>query len=290
MKAAAKAAGIGVVNGGFRGIPSENSVLSAARQIPAMFSSSVEANGGDLSVLNGEKIEAVRPCSELDDWEFTGGGVKAVGEMPRVVFGDAPPTMQEAMDATSDLREALDMACLSTPSVPGWDLSWLSTPLNTKIIDRVTSDDTPTAPKTALTAFTLLSENPAAQTVVASIACDPNVWTAVLQNEALVEFLQSNATVEYSEPSTDFQFNSSTSSQSSDYGEVLKKSLRNIKTKVVDMVTNLSDYFNNLFAVPMEEKSLKSGKKDGDDIAAVDIAKLMGLVVMVIAIIFFKRG
>lgn len=32
------------------------------------------------------------------------------------------------------------------------------------------------------------------QSVVASIACDPQVWNAVLKNDALVEFIQSQKT------------------------------------------------------------------------------------------------
>nr|GEV90105.1 phospholipid-transporting ATPase 1-like [Tanacetum cinerariifolium] len=53
---------------------------------------------------------------------------------------------------------------------------------------------TPSAPKGAIKAFRLLNENPQAQTVVASIASEPDVWNVVMQNAELVDFLQTHKT------------------------------------------------------------------------------------------------
>ncbi|CAL9245122.1 unnamed protein product [Arabidopsis halleri] len=49
-------------------------------------------------------------------------------------------------------------------------------------------------PQVALQAFAFLSENTAAQTDVASIACDPKVWDAVMENKDIMKFLQTNNT------------------------------------------------------------------------------------------------
>ncbi|TKY45620.1 hypothetical protein E2542_SST30384 [Spatholobus suberectus] len=53
----------------------------------------------------------------------------------------------------------------------------------------------PSAPQHAIQAFHLLSSSREAQAVVASLACDPNVWNAVMENPAVNSFFQSQQTV-----------------------------------------------------------------------------------------------
>lgn len=62
------------------------------------------------SSQNSYPIEAAmqRPCWELDHWEFAGGEEEMIGDpMPRLVFGGVP-TIEEAREATSQLKDALD--------------------------------------------------------------------------------------------------------------------------------------------------------------------------------------
>lgn len=107
MRTAAKIAGIGVGRTGFRGAPAahpaEQSVRNASRPASAMVSSQ-GAKPAEMAPLH-----ATAPY-ELDDWEFADAGdlVMAAGEpMPRMVFGGVP-TLEEAKEATSELKEAID--------------------------------------------------------------------------------------------------------------------------------------------------------------------------------------
>ncbi|GFZ07470.1 uncharacterized conserved protein [Actinidia rufa] len=208
MRAAAKVAGIGVVNGGRRGFLAENPVATAAartatRPASAAISTSDETRSGGFAVVSqNDVIDAgvQRPCWELDDWEFAGAEEEMIVQprepMPRLVFGCAP-TLQEAKDATSELKDALEKVYLSSPNSTGCGDSYMSDNESTlSLLSEtkacVTSETTvASVPKNALQAFRLLHESSTAQNVVASIASDPNVWHALLKNEALVEYLQS---------------------------------------------------------------------------------------------------
>ena len=102
MRAGGKLAG--VVNASFRGgIP--------AVAVPEHLSSKGRTIAGVLSSsdaqIDGSTVNKV--CSECDDdWEFP----QVEEAMPRLVFG-GPPSLQEAKDATSQLRTALDEYVLS---------------------------------------------------------------------------------------------------------------------------------------------------------------------------------
>ena len=111
MRAAAKVAGVGVVNAGLRGSPAVNSVeqpmASAARKA---------TTASVVSVVNSSKVGDVpvavqRPSWELDDWDFATVeeeiNVVTGEKLPRVVFGGVP-SFQEAKAATSELKDALD--------------------------------------------------------------------------------------------------------------------------------------------------------------------------------------
>lgn len=326
MRAAAKVAGIRVASGARRGAG------EGARPATAIVSSSSSSeevkSSGVLSASQNSAIESAavqRPCWELDDWEFAGGVgddvVKPSGEpMPRLVFGGAP-TLQEAKEATDELKDALEKLYPTSPhSIEGGDsllpvhqypFSLLSKPDYVETKDCVTSEKTAVSvPNNALKAFRLLNESPAAQNVVASIASDPNVWHAVLQNEALAEFLESQKSTN-SFPDTDPVKNGSVadaeftdnespksvdefsdSEKSADSGNGFMGFVQGIKTTVKDMMTNLSDYFQSIFGGPSEEKDYGGADGNAKSTFAEKAtgASFLGLAVMVIMVVVLKRG
>lgn len=106
MRAAGKVTGMAVFNGGLRGgsftPPVEQALRSVSR--PAAVGATVSSG-----VSSGVDVSAVQKASWEADWEFA--GVEDLSPPPepiaRVVF-DAAPTLQEAKEATTDLKEALD--------------------------------------------------------------------------------------------------------------------------------------------------------------------------------------
>ncbi|KAM7492648.1 hypothetical protein LguiA_035569 [Lonicera macranthoides] len=318
MRAAAKVAGFGVVNTSLRGFPSsspsEHSFTSATRRSKrAVVSSSPD------ETLNGniEDSSVQKPLGEIGDWEFAGGNEEMfVGEsgeyMPRLVFGGVP-TLDEAQVATSELKEALEKTYLS-PKSTGWTGSLISNKesglqrlsndeyLETKAC--VTTSDTtltPVVPKHAMQAFMFLNQSAAAQSVVASIASDPNVWGAVMQNPELVGFLKSynTSSVLEKEESVDAGFqdehipkDKSPNNDESGTGSWFTDSVKNIRLVVVEMMSGLSGYFQNIFGSPVGGKVPKEA--DGSDkISFVHTtlgASFMGLAIMVIMVVVLKRG
>uniref|UniRef100_A0A5B6YW31 Uncharacterized protein n=1 Tax=Davidia involucrata TaxID=16924 RepID=A0A5B6YW31_DAVIN len=328
MRAAAKVAGIGVVNSGLRGVPAEHPISAAARKatrpVSAVVSSSEDVKSNVLIASQNDKIDASvqRPCWEIDDWEFAGGEedlfMESREQMPRLVFGGAP-TLQEAKEATSELKDALEKVYLSSPKSTGGGGSLIagqesglsllpnSEYLETKACVASETTGSHAVPKNALQAFRFLNESPAAQTVVASIASDPNVWHAVLQNEALVEFLQlhktsasfsdmdpivneSAADAKFQDLQSPLSFHDSRPSQ--DFGDGFMGFLQKIKLAVVDMMSSLSDYFQNLFGGPATEKisADADGSARNTSMDRALGASFMGLAVMVIMVVVLKRG
>ncbi|KAF8409442.1 hypothetical protein HHK36_005518 [Tetracentron sinense] len=124
MRVASKVSGF-VINGGLRGSPlahvADQSVTSAARKssrpVAASVSSSVNEDGKSSVLISSQngKVEAAesghRPSWDLDDWEFAGDEEEllsdSVNPIPRVVFGGVP-TLEEAEEATSELKDALE--------------------------------------------------------------------------------------------------------------------------------------------------------------------------------------
>ncbi|WOG90557.1 hypothetical protein DCAR_0309801 [Daucus carota subsp. sativus] len=214
--------------------------------------------------------------NNIDDWELAGGGEEELMmEESRLVFGGAP-TPKEAQDATFQLKQAVNKAYL----LPD-DESVIGALVNSQ------ETTSPTLPTQAIQAFKLLNQNTAAQQVVASIACDPKVWNAVLQNEALVVFLQSQKS------SLDMD---SSSDKSAGHGEldccntedrnVIEDIVLNMKDTVVEMMNTLSDYFQNLFG--------STGAPDGSFTNSIDkdkamSASFMGLAVMVMMVVVLDR-
>ncbi|XP_047342040.1 uncharacterized protein LOC124945621 [Impatiens glandulifera] len=322
MRAASKFSGIGALRG-------DHPIFSAARKVTKP--TSVYLSSSDDYVKNNvlltsqeDKIDTAavqRPCWELDDWEFAGGEeedelfVGTDEPLPRVVFGGAP-TPQEAKDATSDLKDALEKVYLSSPDS---DQKKDSPPLSgsssgvSMIYDLENIGQTEirgnSVPRNAIQAFQILSDNPAAQSVVASIACDPNVWLAVMDNPELREFLLTKIN------------NSSSSSSCSEIIPLVKESMvciefpedddpsflekkleeledrmkefaKKMKIKAEKMVNNLSVYLNNIFGIQMDGKGCEVDNQNGE-FSLMEKAlgtSFMGLAVMVIMVVILKRS
>ncbi|OIT00357.1 PREDICTED: uncharacterized protein LOC109228889 [Nicotiana attenuata] len=319
FRAAAKVAGVTVANSGFRSVTAEHPVYTAARNVvrpvsvSAITSSSEDVKSG---VVHGGSVDVspVQKMSEFDDWEMTGGEeemiVKSGEPLPRVVFGGAP-SLQEATEATSDLKDALEKVYLSQPASDygGSCISGSSLLPFSKACVVSETVVTPSAPKHAIQAFRFLSETPAAQSVVASIACDPNVWTAVLQNPALQEFLESQKT-SASFPDSDQKMDESVAdtdsfSQSSPRSAFSKSEAEESKSKnsftgflqnvkrtvtqtVIDMMSSLSDYFNNLFGGNKVFIEADGSAKLGAMEKTLG-ASFIGLAIMAIMVVVLKR-
>ncbi|CAN1775004.1 Putative ribonuclease H protein At1g65750 [Linum perenne] len=299
MRTAAKVAGIGVVNSGFRGAvsglqPAEHSVRNASRPVSAVISSSSSTSSGTGVVQ--------RPVWELDEWELAGGEeeelmlLESAEPKPRLVFGP-PPTHQEAKEATSELKEALEKISLENPT-HGASIASVGFGERLGLPVLTTSELTGSknciasaapVPENAMRAFKLLNESPAAQlesfvpgnpslivsvgavamlsqfvlSVVASIAADPNVWHAVMNNDALTEFLQSHKPItsaineETAEsvadsssegigsPKLSEAFEDAWESQKSKTG--FMDILEDIKVSVVDMFGTVTSFLQNMF-------------------------------------------
>ncbi|CAN1347459.1 hypothetical protein LINPERPRIM_LOCUS41114 [Linum perenne] len=306
MRTAAKVAGIGVVNSGFRGAvsglqPAEHSVRNASRPVSAVISSSSSTSSGTGVVQ--------RPVWELDEWELAGGEeeelmlLESAEPKPRLVFGP-PPTHQEAKEATSELKEALEN---SVGFGERLGLPVLTTSELTGSKNCIAS--AAPVPENAMRAFKLLNESPAAQSVVASIAADPNVWHAVMNNDALTEFLQSHKpiTSAINEETAESVADSSSEGIGSpklseafeDAWEYQKSKagfmdiLEDIKVSVVDMFGTVTSFLQNMFgessagAVYETEAAGSNGKSTFRENTLG--ASFMALAVMAIMMVVLKR-
>lgn len=302
MRAAAKIAGIGVVNHGLRGgihvpPPAEQSIL---RGVKRPVSSIAASQTAEVAPFQKESAET------MDDWEFAGGIEEEVvggGEpIGRIVFGGLP-TKEEAKQATDDLKDALE-SFLSSPRSASSCASFSSDHVSGSGLELVSSSHhfqsksciiiDPKAcpePKYALQAFKLLSENPAAQSVVASIACDPNVWNAVLQNDALTEYLNSQRT----DGGDDDQYVTDAESiriiedlSGENNGNSLSDFVEKVRSTVAEMMNNVTDYVQKIFG---SFRNPSEGKEDGGSFFNVDKGApyIFSLAIMVIAIVLLKR-
>ncbi|KAJ0733782.1 hypothetical protein HanPI659440_Chr11g0412311 [Helianthus annuus] len=309
MRAAAKVAGISVLNGSLRG--GESPVVSAARQAKRSVASVVSSCSSDdlkLSVgcnndcNNNKSLLAEKACDE--DWEFACVEdelfMEAGEPVPRVVFGGAP-TVQEARQATSDLNYALEKTYLHPNATTAQTLSD-SEYSETKPCLVSETLVAPVPSKHAIQAFRLLNENPKAQSVVASIASDPNVWNAVLQNPDLVDFLQTHKT-DVVFPEADSNVNSPFDSTQEATGEskaaagkgfmdYVEEIKQKITVTVVDMMNTLSDTFQSFFGgSPKDGVTVNPDGTAGISMEQTAVgATLMGLAIMVISVVVLKRS
>ncbi|RDX84012.1 hypothetical protein CR513_34999, partial [Mucuna pruriens] len=196
---------------------------------------------------------------DVDDWEVADGG-EDVDAVPRVVLGGVP-TFQEAKEATTELKHAIHKIYLSSNSGE-CDGSALANQVSvvssshselenkSHLTDAISNHS---APNHAFQAFQLLSESPEAQSVVASIACDPNIWNAMVQNPALQDFFQSQQTVcavtgGFEVEGTLDQKVGELPYSDSVYGFIDSMNiLHNVKFTVSEMVTSVSNYLQNMF-------------------------------------------
>lgn len=299
MRAAAKMSGIGVFNGGIRGVPvmppAEHSVRNATLPVSAILSSSSAS-----SKTPSTEVSSI--TAAWDDWEFTDSveelKIEAGEPMPRVVFGGVP-SFQEAKEATAELKDALDKVYLSSPKSTGFSDTFAAD--HVSVLSPLTNPESDTkscvffeatpapVPKNVLQAFKLLSESPKAQTVVASIASDPNVWNAMMDNPMLKDYLALEQRNDNPEPQSPKRFE-----ESSDGGQTGSKEngfahitgmMQNIKRKVLEMVSNVSNLFQNIFGVSASDDI--SSDSNGNTKTAG--ATFMGLAVLVMMVIVFKR-
>ncbi|KAL7131051.1 hypothetical protein ABFS83_13G173800 [Erythranthe nasuta] len=272
MRAAAKVAGITVGNGSLRGFTSSehHPFFSATRSAISSRASLAE----DVKPAASLSLGGVQPPSpEIEDWVFAVGEEEAIlGESSttqRVVVGGAP-THQEAKAATSELAVALQ------------NLQAEKKPSENSV--------SPAVPAHAIKAFTFLHESTAAQNVVASIASDPNVWNAVLHNQELQKFVQSQK--QSLGRSTVDQSSESDYAESEAEDSPLMDIVQKVKVNVVDMMSSLSDYFKDFFGPQGKATSLLFARVNGSTATADAVmeASFMGLAVMAIMVILLNRA
>ncbi|KAL0443453.1 UNVERIFIED_CONTAM: hypothetical protein Slati_2068000 [Sesamum latifolium] len=301
MRVAGKVAGITVGNGGLRGITLEHYPVFCAT-LRAASSRPETSMPDDVKLLASPSQAGVQmTSSEMDDWVFAAGEaepvVSAVDQMPRVVFGGRP-TLQEAKEATTDLTVALEKVYLSSPHSAGSEVSFAESYYpclsvsSSQLIENKASERAvpPVVPAHAIKAFQFLYESSAAQDVVASIACDQNVWNAVLHNHELQEFLQSQraglaySNMNQSSAKTNVAYEHAESQPDNGFIDVVQK----VKTTVVDMISSLSDYFQNFFAGRGDSRIFARSGGTGSAETVMG-ASFMGLAVMAIMVILLKR-
>ncbi|KAL6659397.1 hypothetical protein ACP70R_003437 [Stipagrostis hirtigluma subsp. patula] len=243
---------------------------------------------------------------EVDDWEFAdwrdhdAAVAVAVAEetavaKPRLVF--APPSREEAEEATNELRDAIERAYFN--EAPVEVVKEQDKELNKLAADAII----PSMPGHVLQAFTLLKSSPEAQSVVASLASDRNVWDAVLKNEKVMEFYKSQqsilvqtfpedtATVESPEKFED------ASPESASHGELPTGSpfsdfVDNAKKTVMELVDNITHFFQDIFRNPAESQAgAGSSAQKGPSFAEMAAGgSFMALTIAVILVVLFKRA
>ncbi|KAE8667843.1 MRNA capping enzyme family protein isoform 1 [Hibiscus syriacus] len=314
MRAVGKVSGVGILKPTLRGgvdvsPPAvEQSVMRVAAATRSASSSQIAfSSEGASSVADTAASSNQKSSWELvDDWEFACGVEQEVaseglisasggGErIARLLFGGVP-SLEETQEATADLKDALDKVYLSS-SIDGGagqvsGISSLSSSEETK-------DCVPynvgaiSVPQPAIQAFKLLNENPAVQSVVSSIAADPNVWNAVLTNSAYMDFIKSQQRYDKFE----YQVSPGSSESSvkleeykdSDGGDPFSDFLKKIKTSVVEMVSKAPNFLHSLFTLPSAEKAKENAGPNGMD--KTIRASLFGLAVMVIMVVLLKRA
>ncbi|CAF1759623.1 hypothetical protein HID58_087734 [Brassica napus] len=283
MATAAKVAGIGVAKGGFRGgfgVPAAANDqfivrnTSASKPVSASISSAVHPS------VEEDAVVMRKPVWE-DEWEFAEVETKTI---PRVVF-DKPPSLQEAKEATDDLKDALNMACMEGSNEVGSVSRMFSSfqPSENRAVESA-------VPQVALKAFAFLSENTAAQSVVTSIASDPKVWDAVMENKDLMKFLETNTASTKDEADNDDKSELSSETESEEDSEEkpiqLMEILRDMKLKAVQMMENVSSYFGGLFRT----ETFTEGGQERKRMLLNDPTTLFGLAVCVIFMVVLKRA
>ncbi|KAJ0966064.1 hypothetical protein J5N97_027202 [Dioscorea zingiberensis] len=273
-----------VVAGGYR------SLVRRAPWTPA-----VTVAAGDHSLSSEEGMQ--RASLEKEDWVFAEEEVESVCEValnptPRVVF-EAAPSLEEAKDATLDLKDAFERMYECKEEQPQDENCILPSVLMPSPENRAVS----AMPKRVFDAFTLLQQSPEAQIVVASLASDPNIWNALLKNDRLMNFYESRqidfspiSTVEsiaeneeiYSEASSVTLFLNKASSVT--LKDRLRKMVEYVKMEISNISIKISDFFQDLKGTFTTE-----GSNEESDAKTLIGSSFMAIVIAVIFLILFKR-
>ncbi|KAL6843087.1 hypothetical protein ACP4OV_026800 [Aristida adscensionis] len=243
---------------------------------------------------------------EVDDWEFAdwrdhdaAAVAVAVAEetpvgKPRLVF--APPSREEAEEATMELTDAIERAYFN--EAPVGVVKEQDKELNKLAADAII----PSMPGHVLQAFTLLKSSPEAQSVVASLASDRNVWEAVLKNDKVMEFCKTQpnlvqtftedtATVESPEKFEDASAEN-TSHEELLTGTPFSDFVDNAKKTVMELVDNITHFFQDMFRSPIVDKD-GAGPSAGKGPSIAEMAaggSFMALTIAVILVVLFKRA
>ncbi|KAL5232111.1 hypothetical protein ABZP36_030887 [Zizania latifolia] len=239
---------------------------------------------------------------EMDDWEFADWRDVAVAEpeetvagKPRLVF--APPSMEEAEEATSELRDAIERVYFS--EAPVEVVKEYDKELSKQGVDAII----PAMPGHVMQAFTLLKSSPEAQGVVAALASDKNVWEAVLRNEKVMEFCKTQqqtlmhtfpedtATVESPDELEDAA--SVNSSPGEPTGSRFSDFVGNAKKTVLDIVDNITQFFQDMFRNTAEAQGgagSSTGKGSSPSFVEIAEGSFVALAIAVILVILFKRA
>uniref|UniRef100_A0ACD6A345 Uncharacterized protein n=1 Tax=Avena sativa TaxID=4498 RepID=A0ACD6A345_AVESA len=269
-----------------------------------------EAAAAASLVSAAGEIPAVAPAGsqwaswEVDDWEFADWRDAAVSDVeeavvgrPRLVF--APPSLEEAEEATTELRDAIDRVYF--PETPAQVVKEHDQELNKLGADALI----PAMPGHVVQAFTLLKSSSEAQSVVASLASDKNVWEAVLKNEKVMEFYRSHQQTlvnTFPEDTGSVESPEKFEDTSTDYaspgelptGSPLLDFVDNAKKTVMEMVDNITNFFQDLFHNQAEsEAGPGSSTKKGSSPSFAEMAaggSFMALAMAVILVVLFKRA
>ncbi|KAG4968907.1 hypothetical protein JHK87_034558 [Glycine soja] len=256
-----------------------------------------------------QRASSQNAAAAWDDWEVADGGEEDGEGAARVVLGDVP-SIQEAKAATAELKHAIHKVYLSSNSseCDGCSLSGqvsVMSPSHTELENKSHFTEAisyPSAPNRALRAFQLLSECPEAQSVVASIACDPNIWNAIAQNPALQDFFQSHqtaicaATADFEVEGTHDQRVGDFPYSDSVYAFVDSLNiLHNVKFTVTEMVSSVSNYLQNMFGFLTGQTSSAvidaRGNTKANFVDPITMGgTFLGLVVLVVMVIMLKRA
>ncbi|KAJ0984437.1 hypothetical protein J5N97_002793 [Dioscorea zingiberensis] len=302
IRTAAKAAALG----GYRTAVARGSSRPQVSSVPTVAATSGGA-GQSTPLLSVDKGDAdapavssiQRPSWETDDWEFAGGKDEEIFDslrpVPRLVFGPAP-TLEEAKDATSDLKDAIEKVYFApTTEVKMQGIQEYAPSGSAAII--------PSVPKHVAQAFSLLQGSPEAQDVVASIAADKSVWDAVMKNEKVMEFYKTHQSVLPScetivdsansvaeEVNTDLHAENPEKliEEETPESSVFMDVVNAVKDKVSEMVANISNFFEGLIGPSIDGQSSPDTKTSTVDIAIG--ASFMALAIAAILVVLLKRG
>ncbi|WOL05163.1 hypothetical protein Cni_G13889 [Canna indica] len=236
---------------------------------------------------------------EIEDWEFASWeedekcvSLDSLHSAPRLVFGPVP-TLEEARDATSDLKDAIEKVYLS-PSADE------SSPLTVHMsIPHEALSIIPSIPRHIVQTFSLLQGSPEAQEVVASLASDKNVWNAVMNNTKVMEFYRTHQSIVLqpeSESNTEVPVvdNNSESSAAKTGNSPFADFVNNVKVKVATMISNVSSILEELIGIsPGTPNSTSTNDSPHTNKPFAEFAlgaSFMALAVAAILVVLLKRG